>query len=367
MKHKNIIPLLLPVLLALFFLSLPHSLNTTFRDKASLFFSSVFRLMHKSQKIEPLKERREAFEAYLSGQKKLHDIYLAQGQSLVKKLAQTGTAHTTKLAVGHVLYRSVHTWNSSLWIDLGEDDNVLGQPALVGKSSPVLSGDTVVGVIDFVGKKTSLVRLIGDSGLTPSVRVARGGIENKALHNHIEELTQFLTSKTASFKKPEEQKAFLFLLQELAKNFPQDKETHFLAKGELQGHSEPLWRSPGQMLRGVGFNYDFSDDHGPSRDLRTGEPIDPENEYSKREKMPLLQVGDLLVTSGLDGIFPEGLKIATVHSIQPLREGAYSYELLAKPTDDLLDLQTVFVLPPLYCNPNDAPTKVERLLNELPS
>lgn len=363
MKHKNILPLLLPILLALIFLSLPASLNTGFRDKASLFFSSFFRLVGKSIKEEPLQEKKEAFLAFLTNQNKLQAAYAGQAKKVAKTLQPV--ADDAKMLIGHVLYRSVHTWNSTLWIDVGQDDNKPGSAIRIDKNSPVLCGDSVVGVVEFVGKKTSLVRLISDSSLTPSVRIARGGLENKLLHSQIDELATFVQTNKNSFKRPQEEKAFLILLDELKQKYPQENETHLLAKGELQGHSEPLWRTPGTLLHGVGFNYDFSDDAGPARDLRTGEPIDPENEYTKREQMPLLQVGDLLVTSGLDGIFPEGLKIARVHSIKPLREGAFSYELLAKPTEDLLDLQTVFVLPPHTCDPKDAPTKVERLLEEL--
>ena len=300
---------------------------------------------------------------------RITEMYNKKGQAVLKELANHTQAYAQagpqKILIGRVLYRSVHAWNSSLWIDVGEEDNPQDAPPLIAKNSPVLSGDTLVGVIDFVGKKTSLVRLITDSSLTPAVRVARGGIENRMLQSHIQEVAHFTTSKKAAFKSDEEQKAFLFLLSELTKNFPVDDETHLLAKGELQGQAEPLWRSPGQLLRGIGFNYDFKDEQGPARDLRTGAPIDPEGEYTTRQTLPLIQVGDLLVTSGMDGIFPEGLKTARVHSITPLREGAYSYELLAKPIEDLADLQAVFVLAPQYVDLNEAPTKVEKLMQEL--
>ncbi len=39
---------------------------------------------------------------------------------------------------------------------------------------------------------------------------------------------------------------------------------------------EPVNRFGAQrdlVLRGVGFNYDYADDEGPSRDLRTGEAL----------------------------------------------------------------------------------------------
>ena len=53
-----------------------------------------------------------------------------------------------------------------------------------------------------------------------------------------------------------------------------------------------------------------------------------------------------LVTTGMDGVFPMGLKIAEVTRVYPLREGAYSYEIDAVPFVKNLDsLQTVFIIP----------------------
>ncbi len=105
-----------------------------------------------------------------------------------------------------------------------------------------------------------------------------------------------------------------------------------LAKGELFGSSLPLWRSYRNILTGYGFNFDFSDVEGEARDLRMGN---------------ILRPGDLLVTTGMDGVFPPMLNVARVEDIATLREGSYFYELTAIPTaGDLNELQTVFILPP---------------------
>lgn len=190
-----------------------------------------------------------------------------------------------------VIYRSANSWNSSFWINVGDLDNDQLPTPIISKNSPVVIGDALVGVIDYVGKKQSLVRLITDSGLTPSVRVSRKGI--------------------------------------------------LLAKGEIKGQSLPLWRSRSQTLLGIGFNYDFADAEGPARDLRTGEVLD-----SKSLATPILLHQDLLITTGLDGVFPPGLKVGTVTKIKPLKEGDYYYELEAKPAaENLSELSLVFVLP----------------------
>lgn len=194
-----------------------------------------------------------------------------------------------------VLYRPLNTWNHSLWIDKGEADNRSLGRVVIAKNSPVVIGLAVVGVVDEVGLHSSRVRLITDSALNPSVRIKRG--------------------------------------------------EWLLAKGELQGANHFNFRSNQTRLKGVGFNYDFEDEEGPARDLRTGEPLDAKQNVPQ---MPLIQINDLLITTGLDGVFPFGLEIGQVKRIYPLKEGDFAYDLEAESAvTDLNALTVVFVLPPL--------------------
>jgi cell shape-determining protein MreC len=234
----------------------------------------------------------------------LESLQKNQRQDLQKLLALQLEA-----VPAQVVFRSPSTWNSSLWLNVGTANNhTLGQE-VIAKNSPVVVGASVVGVVDYVGMHQSRVRLITDSGLTPSVRAQRG--------------------------------PYLFL-----------------AKGELHGSSKPLWRSYGDHLQGVGFNFDFADEAGPARDLRTGMPI---NGTGKEPIIPILKVHDLLVTTGMDGVFPAGLHVAEVTSIHTLKEGDYYYELEAKPTaGNLQELSLVFVMPPLGYDPLDQPPAIGR-------
>lgn len=202
-----------------------------------------------------------------------------------------------------VIFRSPSSWYSSLWINVGNADNGSNAEKIVAKNSPVMFGESLIGVIDYVGAHQSRVRLITDSGLSPSVRAVRGA-------------------------------------------------DIYMAKGTLHGTSQPLWRNKNNLLKGSGFNYDFADEQGNARDLRTGKVLqDPSS-----KAIPLLKVGDLLMTTGMDGVFPEGLKVAEVTKIFPLREGDYYYDLEAKPTaGNLDDLSVVFVIPPLGYDPTDQP------------
>ncbi|MFV0340906.1 MAG: rod shape-determining protein MreC [Parachlamydiaceae bacterium] len=197
-----------------------------------------------------------------------------------------------------VIFRPLNSWTSTLIVQAGEADNErLGRKA-IGKNSPVVIGNKVVGIIDQVGKKESLVRLITDSGLHLAVRAKRG---------------------------------------------PQ-----LLAKGEITGEGRPFLRGKRMLLSGSGFNYDFPDQEGPARDLRSGAPI-----HGSPSDMPtpVLLPNDLLVTTGMDGIYPKGLEVGYVKKIHALKEGDYSYDLDASPAvNNLENLNLVFILPPLYTN-----------------
>ncbi len=242
-----------------------------------------------------------------------------------------------------VIYRDPSSWSSSLWVNVGEEDNrAIGQ-AVIAKNSPVVSGASLVGVVDYVGKKQSRVRLITDSGLSPSVRAVRGGSQNRELAQLFQSLLSRLEVRRDLFSSPEEKERFIAPLKGFASKIGTVWEDGYLAKGELHGSSTPFWRSRGQILKGVGFNFDYADEEGSARDLRTGRPIG-----ISTGAIPILQEGDLLVTSGLDGVFPQGLLVATVTSIGSFKEGAYAYEIEAKPiANHLNDLQTLFILPSL--------------------
>lgn len=240
----------------------------------------------------------------------------------------------------HVLYREPGSWNNSFYIDIGSDE-----APWMGKNSPVLYGEALVGVVEKVGKKQSRVRLITDSALTPAVRVVRGEAQDGRLASHICALTRSLRKRKDLPISYEERRALYTSLKKLQKDLSEKSSTWYLAKGILQGTGAPLWRSNGTLLRGIGFNYDFSDEEGPARELRTGAPIDSS---STLKAMALIKEGDLLVTSGMDGVFPEGFHVGEVTKVFPLEEGAVCYSIEALPAaGNLNDLPLVFVLPPL--------------------
>ncbi len=257
-----------------------------------------------------------------------------------------------------VIYRPPGSWNSFFWINVGNADNKDLEKDVISKNSPVVVGASAIGVIDYVGTNQSRVRLLTDSGINPSVRALRGGGQSRMLAEQTERLLEALATRHDLYpddKKRSELAAQLLAFREaLAK----DAASWFLAKGEIKGSKRVLWRTHQYVLQGTGFNYDHSDEEGGARDLRTGKPQDRD---SKAPTVPILRINDLLVTTGMDGVFPPGLRVGTVTKIQPLKEGDSFYEIEAKPTaGNFDDISLVFVLPPWGYNAFDKASGVIR-------
>ena len=249
-----------------------------------------------------------------------------------------------KSVSARVIFRTFDSWHHSLWINAGESVNQPGEPPTVAVNSPVVIGNAIVGIIDFVGKNQSRVRLITDNRLNPSVRDLRGGEQDLLLNEQIEGLLQQLTLKKQLNLSPDDYLDLTQLLHKLKDSLHPFKKTWYLAKGELAGSLTSSRTGQSILLKGTGFNYDFADEEGDSRDLRSGKPT----QRPKEQALPILKVNDILVTTGMDGIFPPGFHVAAVTHISLLKEGDYFYELEAKPLAGLLEeLSLVFVLPPM--------------------
>jgi cell shape-determining protein MreC len=93
-------------------------------------------------------------------------------------------------------------------------------------------------------------------------------------------------------------------------------------KGEIVGGSYPIWRSSLLNLKGSIFM-----------------PIEKN------------KLDGLLITSGFDGIFPRGLQVAKMISIEPIKEGAIKVEFEAKPVlESLIKINYVQILPSIKNN-----------------
>jgi cell shape-determining protein MreC len=232
-----------------------------------------------------------------------------------------------------VVYRDPSFWSHFLWIDVGQKDNEILGHEVVCYNSPVVVGSVIIGVIDYVGQKQSRVRLVTDSSVITSVRVGRGMMQNHVLLDRLNLVLDQLKFREDVFFSAEEQENTLNILKHLRDNIQLVGQDCYLAKGELHGAAMSVWKYASPLLAGVGFNYDYSDEEGPARDLRTEH---------------LLKEGDLLVTTGMDGVFPEGFQVAVIDKVKPLEEGAASYELQAKSLiENFHEIHKVRVLAPL--------------------
>ncbi|MBN2479883.1 MAG: hypothetical protein JXA94_06615 [Parachlamydiales bacterium] len=243
-----------------------------------------------------------------------------------------------------IIFRDPTSWSSSVWINIGHKQNEsLGKP-VISKNSAVVLGKNLIGLVEYVGYKNSRVRLITDAGLVPSVRAIRGSTQDRALLSIVRALKDHVHARDDLFEEDQKQ-SFLNDLFQLSQKLTQNNEDKYLAKGELHGSSLPLFRSKGQVLKGVGFNYDYADIEGAQRDLRKGNVLQ-DNIQIKTD--PLLKKGDLLVTTGMDGIFPANLHVGIVSKVEDLQDGDFAYEIEAKPmVSNLNELEFVFVMPSL--------------------
>lgn len=242
--------------------------------------------------------------------------------------------HTTPWIGAHIVSHKEFPWSHMAWIDIGQK-NSQDLPFPISVGCPVVFGPYLVGVVEKVGQETSCIRLLSDPLLRPAVRVQRmerDQQKEKAAYLLLHELE----INPALVMKETHRLALSKVLTSLASSFAQGQKL-FLAKGELQG-SITIKRPT--LLRGMGFNYDVADEEGPARDIRTGETrVDS-------HKIALIQPGDTLVTSGLDGVFPKGLLAATVKKVFPLEEGGFAFEITAEVACPcFLDLSTVALLP----------------------
>lgn len=249
-----------------------------------------------------------------------------------------------------VIYREPASWSSSIWVNIGKKDNKILEKEVVAKNSPVVVGESLIGVVEYVGENESRIRLITDSGLVPSVRAVRGTSQDRVLKDLVSDAIIRIRQRDDIFSSKNEKEQYVQMLTNLQNKIIISKKDQYLAKGELYGSSNPLWRSKGQLLKGVGFNYDYADKEGPARDIKTGKPFDNENE----KELSIIQKGDLLITTGMDGVFPAGLNVATVVSVSDIPEGGYYYDIVAKPTAiNLNELNLVFILPPVTFDEKD--------------
>lgn len=232
--------------------------------------------------LELLRQRNERLEEFVREEiAYLTQIRKGKEESLHERQLKELLEEKEEGLLAFINWRSPVAWNSLFWVDKGSEEGV-------EKGAVALSGNSLVGVVDEVEPHRSRILLLTDPSLKISVRALRkeGGKER------------------------------------------------FLAKGELIGARSPYFRQNASLLKGEGFNYQWSDAFGEGTSLRGKEHI--------------IDVGDTLITSGLDGLFPAGIIVGSVTAVAPLKEGEFSYSIEAKPaTSETKNLTAVWLLKPI--------------------
>ncbi len=238
-----------------------------------------------------------------------------------------------------VIFRDPFSWGSSLWIDVGKQNL---SSSVLKKNSPVIIGQFLLGIVDYVGQRQSRVKLITDVGLTPSVCVATENLQDIILRNSLKIVLEQLKRNSQARLFSQEISQMTSFLSNLEKTFFYKNKKYNLFRGILCGTGSPLWKKHKNLLKGQGFCYQ--------------ENIQDEDVY-------IIKENDILVTTGMDGIFPPGLLVAKVTNVLEKKEGFYSYNLEAMPlVDNFNDISNVLVLPPIGFNEEDFPS-IFRFLN----
>ncbi|MEG1542422.1 MAG: rod shape-determining protein MreC [Victivallaceae bacterium] len=228
------------------------------------------------------------------------------------------------IATAKVVYRDPSFWNSSFWIDIGQKNGFD-----LKKNSPVVSGGFLVGLVDYVGDNQSRVRMITDAGIKPSVYVPGKRYRDALMKTCVSFLIRHLQN-ISDYDTHSLVKELTLLNDEWDVDFSLKEDSVIF--GVLNGTGNPLRTKYSRLLKGHGF-CQGKNDNGLS-----------------------LSKGDILVTTGFDGVFPEGIPVAEVVTVIMPQEGDYILELEAQPLVKDLDLlNEVIVLPPVNFNSDDFP------------
>ncbi|NBO24015.1 MAG: hypothetical protein EBU93_02080 [Chlamydiae bacterium] len=296
-----------------------------------------------------LKSQIAYIQEWLATQQKMEDFFselkkLEKGQLLltINQEAQKSRFNAlfeylerfSQYAVAKIIFKEPFATSSFAWINLGRAYNDQVKSPVIQKNSPVVLGDVLVGIVEEVFSHHSKIRLITDPNLVVSVVASRGKTQLKAIHQRSYELLDTLElSQDFLWEKKDQLKMLLLNLHQLLEKEGVDR---FYARGEVYGAEYSPFLSYDHSLVGEGFH------------LEAQSKTHLQVQESEKFKEIAIKSGDLLETTGLDGLFPKGLKVAIVTAIAPSKIGKLAYGIKAKTVvASLNELQYVQILPPL--------------------
>ena len=203
-----------------------------------------------------------------------------------------------------------------VWVNAGKIEGI--KP-----NSPVTVGAAVIGVVEEVKEHRSRIRLITDAKLRIAARIAQGKWRDRFLWSQL--LT--LSHHCSLFEEYQQYTPMLqHCAEEVVSNLSMDK-SKLTLKGVLKG-DQSLFKG-NCLLKGEGFQCEHEDNESSAADVST----------------LAVEKGDLLVTSGLDGVFPPGLFLGVV---EESHRRDFCYDLSASAcVENLSLLEYVTILPPV--------------------
>ena len=262
---------------------------------------SLYEWLLFDQKTNDLVDKTEALKQQANSSPHTKDFFLQKSEFLKNRsLAQLQSISAK------VIHRTRLSWYKYCWINVGlEDNKKIGQD-IVSIDSPVVQGNALIGIIDKVEKKKSRVLLITDNSNTISIQLLNKRDSNEKLVN--------LLKQASLLAKNEDRSPLLNCIDTIRKKYP-TKTPHNIT-GEVNGICDLNIFNGDIMLSARLF-------------------CDP--------KSVKLETGDILVTSGLDEIAPQGVEVGIIADIT---EDICSYNLKLLPAcDDINKVYFVSVLP----------------------
>jgi len=254
------------------------------------------------------------------------------------KIVEQFLKYFSQYALGRVIFIEPFASSSLAWIDIGENYNQQVGEMVVAKNSPVVLADQLVGVVEEVYPKFSKIRLITDPKLAIHVKAIRGKEQMKDVQAKAEDLLDCLElMKDIKYERKEE---LIGHLIQLAQELKIDGHDRDYALGEISGSEYSFLSKNRDQLVGTGFSL-------------KGSYRQRQDDPSKGFQEIAVMKGDLLVSTGKDGVIPAGLKVGWVIEVGKASMGKSTYALRARPAcQELHRLEYVQVLPPMI-NPAD--------------
>jgi len=231
--------------------------------------------------------------------------------------------------MAQVLAREAGLWDRFVWINVGRQTE--GTQGILSRYSPVVVGTTLVGVVDYVGRRQSLVRLVTDPSCCPAVEIS-GRSDQQGVAVLSGQLLRLLQVQQESSSRLHINAGELRrLLQALST---------LTAEGAppMQGimHGQHIESDP-PLLHGELFSSGWV------------------SHQDNIAETPWPKSGHALVTSGLDGVYPPGLLVGYLLELDVGVNTHPSCRFKAIPAAELNALSWLTVLAPRGFEPSDKP------------